>query len=112
MNPTVFIVTVIGESGNGWMVRCVIPPADQFAIKSLQMISVLGTRQHWLGDDVLCDVQLKVVHQREDAAHVTLIDVNFLKPNVRTEHVGRSVDGVLQAQVVVARVHTLTPDKM
>jgi len=112
MNPTVVIVTMVRKGRNVWMVRCVVPPADQFAAGSLQMIPVLGARQDWLGDNVLCDVQLKAAYQREDAAHVTLVDVNFLKLHVRTEHVRRSVDSVLQAQVVVARVHTLTPAKM
>jgi len=71
MNPIVIIVTVVGEGGNGGVVR-----------RSLQVIPVLGARQDWIGDDVFCDVQLKATYQREDTAHVTLVDVDFLKPHV------------------------------
>ncbi len=82
MNPIVIIVTVVGEGGNSGVVRHVIPPTDQFAIKSLQVIPVLGARQDWLGDGVFCDVQFKAAYQREHTAYVTLIDVDFLKPHV------------------------------
>ena len=35
-----------------------------------------------LGDNVFCNVQLEATCQREDAAHVALVDINFLKPHV------------------------------
>ena len=82
MNPIVVIMTVIGEGGNAWVVRCVIPPTDQLASGSLQVISVLGARQDRLGDNIFCNVQIKVAYQRENTAHVTLVDVNFLKLHV------------------------------
>jgi len=82
MNPILIVVTVVGKGGNRGLVWRIIPPTYQFAIGSLQVVRVPGAHQHWLSDNVFCDVQLKPAYQREDTTHVTLVDVDFLKPHV------------------------------
>ncbi len=95
MNPTLVIVTMVWKGRDICVVRCIIPPADQLALGSLQVIPVLGACQDRLGDDVLCDMQLEIAYQRENAAHVALVDVDLFKAHVRTKHVRRGVDHIL-----------------
>ena len=76
------------------------------------MIAILGPCYVWFGDHVLCDVELKAIHQREDASHVAFVDINLFKEHIRAEYLRCGVDGSLQIKIAGTCVHTLTLDKM
>lgn len=82
MDITPIIVTMVRESGNIRMMRRIIPPTDQVAISSLQVIPVLGARQNRIGNNVFRDMQFKPANQRQDASHVTLVSIDFLKSHI------------------------------
>ena len=44
MNPILVIMTMIWKGGDIRVMRCIIPSADQFAVRGLQVIPVLGAR--------------------------------------------------------------------
>lgn len=73
----------------------IIPTADEFTCGSLQVVSIFEVNDSGCRASILSDVQLKVRNQDYDTAHITFVDVNFLKMYIRTEYVRSFMDGIL-----------------
>ena len=95
MNSALVIMAMVRESNNGGMMWHIIPATNQLAAGSLQMITILWTPQSRLSDHILCNMQLKTGYQRENATYVALVDINFLKQQVRIEYIRYGVNNIL-----------------
>lgn len=103
MSPSLVIVPMIGPGIYIGVMWGIIPAAHQSPIACLQMVAVLEARQHWLGHNILGNVQFQPAQQSQHAAHITLVDVNFLEANVAGKDMRQCKDGALQIGIIRAR---------